>query len=61
MDRYSYNGPVMMGDKYIGTFKGETLANSESVAKRNLTYQCKKKCNAMAGSNIRLSGKVTKV
>lgn len=61
MDKYSYNGPVMMGDKYLGKFSGETMAKSEAEAKKNLTYQCKKKCNVTAGSNIKLTGEVTKV
>lgn len=61
MDRYSYNGPVMMGDKYIGKFSGETMANSIAEAKKNLTYQCKKKCNTLPGSNIKLTGEVTRV
>jgi hypothetical protein len=61
MNRYSYNGPVMMGDKYIGLFKGETVACSESSARRTLIFQCKKKCNIDQKVNIKLAGKITKI
>lgn len=61
MDKYSYKGPVMMGDKYIGQFQGETWAKSEADAKKNLTFQCKKQCKAMPGSNIKLTGEVIKL
>lgn len=59
-EKYSYKGPVMMGDKFLGQFQGQTYASSEAEARKNLTYQCKKKCNQMANSNIKLAGKITK-
>lgn len=59
-ERYSYKGPVMKGDQYIGQFEGQTYASSEGEARKNLTYQCKKKCNQMANSGIKLTGKIIK-
>lgn len=61
MNKYSYNGPVMMGDKYIGMFKGETIASSEASARRTFIRQCKKKCNIPDNVNIKLAGRIIKV
>lgn len=40
--KYEYNGPVTLFNQYIGTWRGETIAQSREKAKSNLLRQCKK-------------------
>lgn len=57
--RYYYNGPVQNGfKKNIGSFSGETMAESMKEARRNLTYQCKKERGLSATAKIVLSGDI---
>lgn len=59
MDRYSYNGPVLVfGNCVTSSWKGETFAISEKKAKSNLKYQYKKQCNLIASTKIELPGKI---
>lgn len=61
MNKYTYDGPVMMFGRFICNWKGETMADSESKARSNLSYQFKKKNNRVAGSSISLPGKITQI
>ena len=59
MAKYVYDGPVLFFGRYIGNFRGETVARSEAKARSKLTYQYKKKNNKIAGSGgIELPGKI---
>jgi hypothetical protein len=61
MDKYIYDGPVMFFGRFTGNWKGETMASSEAEARKNLTYQCKKRLKLGAGaSGIGLPGEITK-
>ena len=41
--KYAYKGSVTSFGKWIGSFEGETTAETASKAKSNLIYQFKKK------------------
>lgn len=57
--KYRYDGPVYEFDTLLDShWKGETYAPSEKKARSNLTYQFKKRTNRMAGTKIKLTGKV---
>ena len=43
--KYVYDGPVMIFNQYVGTWHGETIAQSRAKAKSNLVCQCKKALN----------------
>lgn len=61
MDRYIYEGPVMMFDTCIDQFwRAETYAESEKKARNNLSYRYKKETGLAAGSKITLPGKLIK-
>lgn len=57
-DKYYYKGPVMLFGKWAGNFEGETMAGSEAEARRNLTYQAKKKFNKLPSAKIGLAGPI---
>ena len=59
MDKYTYNGPVLFFGRFVGNWKGETMASSKAEAIKNLTYQCKSKFLKMGAgaSGIALDGK----
>ena len=60
--KYVYEGPVVFYDKCVASnWKGETMAPSESKAKSNLSYQAKKQMNLIAGTQVKLPGKVKMV
>lgn len=60
--RYVYEGPIVIFDKCVcDHWHGETLAVSESKAKSNLIYQCKKQCNLVPGTKVTLPGKIKMV
>ena len=40
--KYVYDGPVMIFNQYVGTWHGETIAQSREKPKSNLLCQCKK-------------------
>ena len=57
--KYSYDGPVMIFDKYTTHhWEGETIAPSESKARCNLAYQYKKENKLEPRAKITLSGKL---
>lgn len=59
MNRYYYDGPVMVFDTCVTDhWKGETMATSEKKAKSNLAYQFKKSTNKMAAAKVTLPGKI---
>lgn len=60
--KYTYDGPVMFFDKLVADhWKGETMAPSEQKARSNLSYQVKKQLNLIAGTNVKLPGKIKMV
>lgn len=62
MTKYAYVGPVMVFDKCVASrWKGETIAESESKARSNLTYQYKKKNNLNPGARVDLIGSLNRV
>ena len=59
MDKYYYQGPVMMFDRCIANeWYGETTAVSESKAKSNLIYRFKKENNLLPNTKISFPGKI---
>jgi hypothetical protein len=53
---------VLYFDKLVADhWKGETMAPSEQKARSNLTYQAKQKLNLIAGTNVKLPGKIKMV
>ena len=57
MNRYSYDGPVMIFDHCVRSrWSGETLAVSEQKARNNLAYQYKKLTNRAPDTRVRLPG-----
>lgn len=59
MNRYSYDGPVMVFDTCVANrWKGQTIASSEKKARCNLTYQFKKSTNRMSDTKVTLPGKI---
>lgn len=62
MDRYKYDGPVMIFGRCVKDhWKGETIAPSVEKARSNLAYQCKKQINLGGGGKVDLPGKITRV
>lgn len=61
MDRYIYEGPVMVFGTCIDPFwRAYTYAESEKKARNNLAYRYKKETGRAAGSKITLPGKLSK-
>ena len=59
MDKYVYQGPVMLFDRCVANnWKAETWAESKNKARSNLAYQAKKACNVSAGSRVTLPGEI---
>jgi hypothetical protein len=61
MERYAYNGPVLMFGKWVANWKGETMADSEKKAKSNLAYQYKTKNKLVPSTKVTLPGDLTRV
>ena len=60
--KYTYDGPVMFFDSLVADhWKGETMAPSEQKARNNLSYQAKRQLNLIAGTNVKLPGKIKMV
>lgn len=60
--KYQYDGPVLYFDKLVADhWKGETMAPSEQKARSNLTYQAKNQMKLIAGTNVKLPGKIKMV
>ncbi|MCF8018149.1 MAG: hypothetical protein K9L62_02000 [Vallitaleaceae bacterium] len=61
MDKYIYEGPVMLFNNNIANkWTGSTMAPSESKAKNNLVYQFKKAHGLTPSAKINLPGKLLK-
>lgn len=59
MNQYEYFGPVMHFDMCIQKrWHGTTYAVSESKARNNLTFRCKKELDRAPNSRISLPGKI---
>lgn len=59
MNKYEYDGPVMMFDTCVEyRWKASTYAVSEKKARSNLTYRYKKETNRSANTSITLPGKL---
>lgn len=59
MQKYQYSGPVTEFGRCIDNrWTGQTMANSEGEAKRNLTYQYKKQHGKAPNSRVQLPEKV---
>lgn len=59
MNRYSYNGPVMLFGVCVDSkWIGETLAGSEKKARSNLSYQYKKQNNLLPTAMITIPGQL---
>lgn len=57
--RYVYNGPVLEFDHLLcSKWNGETIANTEAEAKKNLAYNFKKENNRLISARISLPGKI---
>lgn len=60
--KYVYDGPVMFFNKLVvDHWKGETMAPSENKARSNLSCQAKKQLNLIAGTDVKLPGKIKMV
>lgn len=58
MAKYVYDGPVMVFGKFVGNWRGETIATSEGKAKSNLAYQFRKQNNRAANTVIDFPNKL---
>lgn len=59
MNRYVYNGPIMIFDKCVSNnWHAETLAPTEKKAKSNLMSQAKTYCNLVQSAKVSLPGKL---
>lgn len=56
--KYIYEGPVLVFGKFVGNWKGETVADSEQKAKSNLAYQFRKQNNRASNTVIELPNKL---
>ena len=62
MDKYVYQGPVMLFDCCVANnWKAETWAESKNKARSNLAYQFKRASNRPAVAKITLHGNVKRV
>ena len=61
MNRYVYDGPVLIFGRWVTDWKGETIADSDKKAKSNLTYQYKKKNKLLPNTKVTLPGELTRV
>ena len=53
MNKYLYNGPVMVFDRCVaGNFVAETIAPSKAKAKSNIIYQFKKNNNLVPSARV---------
>lgn len=58
---YSYDGPVIANDEWIGNWAGFTIAVSKAQARNNLTYRWKVNHGYAPNSNVILPGNLTVV
>ena len=58
MARYVYEGPVMVFGKFVGNWRGETIADNEAKAKSNLAYQFRKQNNRANNTIVEFTNKL---
>lgn len=59
---YTYRGPIMSFGKCIcSEWFGETVASTETEAKRNLTYRAKRYLGLTAHSSVSLENNIKKL
>lgn len=59
MDKYCYNGPVLIFDRLINShWKAETIAESKEKARSNFKYQYKKNNNLILTTKVDLPGEI---
>lgn len=58
MAKYLYDGPVMVFGKFVGNWRGETIAPSEGKARSNLAFQFKKQNNRSANTEVEFPNKL---
>ena len=57
--KYEYSGQIIeFGKVIMENWTGSTYADSEKEARRNLSYQFKKKYNKLPNAKIELKGKL---
>jgi hypothetical protein len=62
MQKYIYEGPVLLFDKCIdNNWHAETIAESEKRARCNFAYQYKNTHNFSYNARIVMPGKITKI
>lgn len=62
MYKFIYDGPVKIFDRCVADhWKAETMAESESKARTNMSYQYKKSHNLSAATKVSLTGNITKI
>ena len=62
MNKYTYNGPVMIFDKCVtSNWKGETMAPTKKKARSNLVYQAKQQLGKIPGTMVTLPGEIKTV
>lgn len=59
--KYRYDGPVMVFGKFVGNWRGETIADSEPKARSNLAYQFRKQNNRSSNTVVEFPGKLKTV
>ena len=61
MNKWSYDGAVVIFGKAAGNFNGVFFVDTKAKAKSNLTYQCKKKMNVNPNyGKVELIGEIRK-
>lgn len=59
MNRYSYNGPVLIFGKLMTDhWRSETMAKSKAKARNNFKYQYKVENNLLANTKIDMPGDI---
>ena len=58
MAKYVYEGPVMVFGKFVGNWRGETIADSERKAISNLSYQFRKQNNRASNTVVDFPNKL---
>ena len=62
MQRYKYEGPVMLFERIVDEYwQSETYAISSARARSNFAYQYKKLIGLERGAKITLPGKIIKM
>lgn len=61
MNRYYYDGPVMIFNRCAASiWHGETVAATEKKAKSNLAYQYRKECGLTPSASVSLPAALQK-